>query len=113
MQNLINPRVKIESVKMMPCVHPPQPDKVRELKEESFIRDGKGKLRISIESEGEVMETTMNGSLKSVDEIAGMLGVRAENGGIEAVVDGIKVRMKRGLLELEFESGERMKIEKA
>ena len=42
-----------------------------------------------------------------------MLGVEARDGKIEAVVDGVKVRMERGKLELEFESGDRMKIEKA
>ena len=95
----------------MPCVHPP--DKVENVNEESFIRKGGGKLRVRIENEGETLETTMSGSLKSVEEIAGMLGVEAEDGKIETVVDGVKVKMQRGRLELEFENGEKMKIEKA
>lgn len=97
----------------MPCIKPPQPEKVKELKEESFIREGKGKVKVVIESEGERLETTMSGSLKSVDEIAEMLGVEAENGRIEAVVDGVKIRMQRGKLEMEFENGDKMRIEKA
>ena len=95
----------------MPCIHPP--DEVEGMNEESFIRKGKGNLRVRIENEGETLETTMSGSLKSVEEIAGMLGVEARNGRIEAVIDGVKVRMERGKLELEFENGERMKIERA
>ncbi len=113
MQNLINSGTKVEVVKEMPCIHPPQPETVREMSEESFIRKGKGKLKVSIESEGESLETTMDGSLKDVEEIAGMLGVKVEDGRIEAVVDGVQVRMRKGTLELEFESGDRMKIEKA
>ena len=97
----------------MPCVHPPQPEKVKEMKEESFIREGKGKVKVTIESEGETIETTMSGSLKSVDEIAEILGVEAENEMIETVVDGVKVKMQRGKLELEFENGDRMRIERA
>ncbi|ASJ05923.1 hypothetical protein [Thermococcus pacificus] len=97
----------------MPCIKPPQPEKVKELKEESFIREGKGKLRVVIESENERLETTISGSLKSVDEIAEMLGVEAKEGKIETVVDGVKFRMKRGKLELEFENGDKMRIEKA
>ena len=97
----------------MPCVHPPQPEKVKEMKEESFIREGKGKVKVTIESEGETIETTMSGSLKSVDEIAEILGVEAENEMIETVVDGVKVKMQRGRLELEFENGDRMRIERA
>ena len=96
----------------MPCIHPATPEKVKEMKEESFIREGKGKLRVTIEGQ-EKLETTMSGSLKSVEEIAEMLGVQAKDGKIEAVVDGVKVRMERGKLELEFESGEKMRIEKA
>ncbi len=96
----------------MPCVHPPQPEKVKEMNEESFIREGKGKVKVTIESEGESIETTMSGSLKSVGEIAEILGVEAENGMIETVVDGVKVKMQRGKLELEFENGDRMKIER-
>jgi len=96
----------------MPCIQPPSPEKVKEMKEESFIREGKGKLRVTIEGQ-EKLETTMSGSLKSVEEIAEMLGVQAKDGKIEAVVDGVKVRMERGKLELEFESGEKMRIEKA
>lgn len=88
-------------------------ERVRGLKEESFIREGKGKVKVIIESEGERLETTMSGSLKSVDEIAEMLGVEAENGRIEAVVDGVKVKMERGKLELEFENGDKVRIEKA
>ncbi len=95
----------------MPCIHPP--DKVENINEESFIRKDKGNLRVKIENEGETLETTMSGSLKSVEEIAEMLGVEAQNGRIEAVVDGVKVRMERGKLELEFENGEKMRIEKA
>ncbi|WP_297518958.1 hypothetical protein [Thermococcus sp.] len=95
----------------MPCIHPP--DKVENVNEESFIRKDKGDLRVRIENEGETLETTMSGSLKSVEEIAEMLGVEAQNGRIEAVVDGVKVRMERGKLELEFENGEKMRIEKA
>ncbi len=97
----------------MPCVRPPQPEKVKEMKEESFIREGKGKVKVTIESEGETIETTMSGSLKSVNEIAEMLGAKAENGMIKTVVDGVKVKMQRGELELEFENGDRMKIERA
>jgi len=83
------------------------------LKEESFIREGKGKLKVVIESEGERIETTINGSLKSVDEMAEMLGVEVRDGRIDAVVDGVKVRAKRGRLEMEFENGDRMRIESA
>lgn len=97
----------------MPCIQPPQPEKVKELKEESFIREGKGKIKVVIESEGETLETTMSGSLKSVNEIAEMLGVEAEDGRIEAVVDGVKIRMENGKLEMEFENGDKMRIEKA
>ncbi|MDK2915149.1 MAG: hypothetical protein PWQ79_2064 [Thermococcaceae archaeon] len=96
----------------MPCLNPPNPEKVKEMKEESFIREGKGKLKVTIEGE-ETLETTMSGSLKSVEEVAEMLGVEAKEGKIETVVDGVKVKMEKGKLELEFESGERMKIEKA
>ncbi|WP_457743066.1 hypothetical protein [Thermococcus sp.] len=96
----------------MPCIQPANPDKVKEMKEESFIREGKGKLKVTIEG-SETLETTINGRLKSIEEIAEMLGVEAKDGKIEAVVDGVKVRMEKGKLELEFESGERMKIEKA
>ncbi len=95
----------------MPCIHPP--DKVENVNEESFIRKGRGRLRVKIENEGETLETTMSGSLKSVEEIAEMLGIEAQNGRIEAVVDGVKVKMERGKLELEFENGEKMEIEKA
>ena len=97
----------------MTCIKPPHPERVKELKEESFIREGKGKLKVVIESEGETLETTMSGSLKGVEEIAEMLGVEAENGRIETVVDGVKIQMKRGKLELEFENGDKMRIEKA
>ncbi len=97
----------------MPCIQPPQPERVKELKEESFIREGKGKIKVVIESEGETLETTMSGSLKSVNEIAEMLGVEAEAGRIEAVVDGVKIRMENGKLEMEFENGDKMRIEKA
>ncbi|ASJ07832.1 hypothetical protein A3L11_00760 [Thermococcus siculi] len=97
----------------MPCIKPPQPEKVSGMKEESFIREGKGRVRVVIESEGETLETTMNGSLKSVEEIAEMLGVEPADGKIEATVDGVKVRMQRGKLEMEFENGDRMRIEKA
>lgn len=83
------------------------------MKEESFIREGKGKLKVVIESEGERIETTINGSLKSVDEMAEMLGVEVKDGRIDAVVDGVKVRAKRGRLEMEFENGDRMRIERA
>jgi len=96
----------------MPCVQPANPERVKELKEESFIREGKGKLKVTIEGQ-EKLETTMSGSLKSVEEVARMLGVEAKDGKIETVVDGVKVRMERGKLELEFESGEKMKIERA
>ena len=96
----------------MPCIHPPSPDKVRNMKEESFIKEGKGKLKVTIEG-SETLETTMSGRLKSVEEVAEMLGVEAKNGKIDAVVDGVKVRMEKGKLELEFESGDRMRIEKA
>nr|WP_238515751.1 hypothetical protein [Thermococcus sp. 4557] len=83
------------------------------LKEESFIREGKGRLKVVIESEGETLETTVKGSLKSVKEIAEMLGVEAKEGRLEATVDGVRVRMERGKLEMEFENGDRMRIEKA
>ena len=95
----------------MPCVQPANPERVKELKEESFIREGKGKLKVTIEGQ-EKLETTMSGSLKSVEEVARILGIEAKDGKIETVVDGVKVRMERGKLELEFESGEKMKIEK-
>jgi len=97
----------------MPCIHPPQPEKVREMSEESFIREGRGKLKVIVEGKDETLETTISGSLKSVEEVAEMLGVEAKDGRIEAVVDGVSVRMERGRLEMEFESGERMRIEKA
>jgi len=96
----------------MPCIKPPQPERVKELKEESFIREGKGKLKVVIEGT-ERLETTMNGSLKSVEEIAEILGVEAKDGRIEAVVDGVMVRAEKGKIELEFENGDRMRIEKA
>ncbi|AEK73698.1 hypothetical protein GQS_09020 [Thermococcus sp. 4557] len=83
------------------------------MKEESFIREGKGRLKVVIESEGETLETTVKGSLKSVKEIAEMLGVEAKEGRLEATVDGVRVRMERGKLEMEFENGDRMRIEKA
>ncbi|AMQ18265.1 hypothetical protein [Thermococcus peptonophilus] len=96
----------------MPCIHPPTLEKVKDMKEESFIREGKGKLKVTIEGEG-TLETTMSGSLKSVEEVAEMLGVEAKDGKIDTVVDGVKVKMQKGKLELEFESGEKMKIERA
>lgn len=96
----------------MPCIQPANPDRVREMKEESFIKEGKGKLRVTIEG-SETLEMTMSGRLKSVEEIAEMLGVEPKDGRIEAVVDGVKVRMEKGKLELEFESGDRMRIERA
>ncbi|WP_258083791.1 hypothetical protein [Thermococcus thermotolerans] len=96
----------------MSCIKPPEPEKVRKLKEESFIREGKGRLRVVIESEEERIETTMNGSLKSIDEMAEMLGVDPKNGKIEAVVDGVKVTAERGRLEMEFENGDRLRVEK-
>ncbi|AJC71798.1 MAG: hypothetical protein J7K48_03555 [Thermococcus sp.] len=96
----------------MPCIQPPDPDKVKNMKEESFIREGKGKLRVTMEG-SETLETTMSGRLKSVEEIAEMLGVETKDGKIDAVVDGVKVRMEKDRLELEFENGDRMKIEKA
>jgi len=82
------------------------------MKEESFIRAGKGKLKVKIEGE-ENLETTINGSLKSVEEVARMLGVEVKDGGIDAEVDGVRVRMRPNRLEMEFESGERMRIERA
>ncbi len=97
----------------MPCIKPAQPENVKGINEETFIREGKGKLKVMVESGDETLETTMSGSLKSVEEIAEMLGVEARDGKIEAVVDGVKVRMQRGKLELEFESGDRMRVEKA
>ncbi|WP_297065177.1 hypothetical protein [Thermococcus sp.] len=96
----------------MPCIQPASPDKVKNMKEESFIKEGKGKLRVTIEG-SETLETTVNGRLKSVEEIAEMLGVEPKGERIEAVVDGVKVRMEKGKLELEFESGDRMRIERA
>ncbi|WP_456365911.1 hypothetical protein [Thermococcus sp.] len=97
----------------MPCIKPAQPENVKGINEETFIREGKGELKVMVENSDETMETTMSGSLKSVEEIAEMLGVEAREGRIEAVVDGVQVKMERGKLELEFESGERMRIEKA
>ncbi|NJE02226.1 hypothetical protein E3E42_10065 [Thermococcus sp. JdF3] len=97
----------------MPCISPPSPEKVVKLKEESFIREGKGRLKVVIESEGEKLETTVKGSLKSVEEIAEMLGVEARDGRIETVVDGVKVRAERGRLEMEFENGDRLRIKRA
>ncbi|WP_148883422.1 hypothetical protein [Thermococcus aciditolerans] len=97
----------------MPCISPPSPEKVVKLKEESFIREGKGKLKVVIESEGEKLETTVKGSLKSVEEIAEMLGVEAKDGRLEATVDGVMVRMERGRLEMEFKNGDRLRIERA
>ncbi len=96
----------------MPCIQPANPERVKEMKEESFIREGKGKLKVTIEG-SENIETTMSGRLKSVEEVAEMLGVEAKDGKIEAVVDGVKVRMEKGKLELEFESGDKMRIERA
>ncbi len=97
----------------MSCIRPPDPEKVGKLKEESFIREGKGRLKVVVESGGDRIETTINGSLKSVGEIAEMLGVEARDGKVEAVVDGVKVNAERGKLEMEFENGDRLKIEKA
>ncbi|CAD5244924.1 conserved protein of unknown function [Thermococcus camini] len=97
----------------MPCISPPSPEKVVKLKEESFIREGKGKLKVVIESEGETLETTVKGSLKSIEEIAEMLGVEVQNGRIKTVVDGVKINAERGKLEMEFENGDRMRIERA
>jgi hypothetical protein len=96
----------------MPCIHPPEKKKVEGLKEESFIREGKGKLKVVIESEGERLETTMEGSLKSVEEIAEMLGVEVKDGMIEATVDDVKVKMTSGKLEMEFKNGDRMRMER-
>nr|WP_240910728.1 hypothetical protein [Thermococcus sp. MV11] len=70
-------------------------------------------MKVTIESNGEVIKTTVNGSLKGVNEIAEMLGVEVENGRIEAVVDGVRITAKRGKLELEFENGDKMRIERA
>jgi len=61
---------------------------VRKLKEESFIREGKGRLRVVIENGKDRLETIINGSLKSVGEMAEMLGVKAAEGKIEAAIDG-------------------------
>ena len=97
----------------MPCMKPPQPEKVKNLKEESFIREGKGKLKVMIESSGERLETTITGSLKSVSEIAEMLGVEVKEGKIDAVIDGVRIKMKKNKAELEFENGDKMRIEKA
>ncbi|NJE60391.1 hypothetical protein [Thermococcus sp. 21S7] len=96
----------------MSCIKPPEPEKVMNLKEESFIREGKGRLKVVIESEGETLETTVRGSLKSVEETAEMLGVEAKDGRLEATVDGVRVRMERGRLEMEFENGDRLRIER-
>jgi len=97
----------------MPCIRPAEPEGVEGLKEESFIRKGKGKVKVVVESEGERMETTINGSLKSVDEMAEMLGVEPEDGRIDAVVDGVRVKAEGGKLEMEFENGDRLRIERA
>ncbi len=61
---------------------------MRKLKEESFIREGKGRLRVVIENGKDRLETIINGSLKSVGEMAEMLGVKAAEGKIEAAIDG-------------------------
>ncbi len=96
----------------MQCIHPANPERVKNVKEESLIREGKGKLKVTIEGE-ETIETTISGSLKSVEEIAEILGVEAKSGKIEAEVDGVKVKMSKGKLELEFENGEKMMIERS
>ncbi len=64
----------------MSCIKPPEPEKVRKLKEESFIREGKGRLRVVIENGRNRLETIINGSLKSVGEMAEMLGVEVAEG---------------------------------
>ncbi len=64
----------------MSCIKPPKPGKVRKLKEESFIRKGKGRLRVVIENGRDRLETIINGSLKSVGEMAEMLGVEVAEG---------------------------------
>ncbi|WP_456394808.1 hypothetical protein [Thermococcus sp.] len=50
------------------------------MKEESFIRKGKGRLRVVIENGRDRLETIINGSLKSVGEMAEMLGVEVAEG---------------------------------
>jgi len=95
----------------MPCIHPPRKDKVKEIKEESFIKEGRGKLKVTIEGE-EKLETVINGSLKDVEDVADMLGVDLSDGRIDTVVDGVKIKMERETLELEFENGERMRLER-
>ncbi|GAB6101170.1 hypothetical protein JCM16138_03930 [Thermococcus atlanticus] len=50
------------------------------MKEESFIREGKGRLRVVIENGRNRLETIINGSLKSVGEMAEMLGVEVAEG---------------------------------
>lgn len=81
------------------------------MKEESFICEGKGKFKVIIEGE-EIFEIMMNGLFKSVEEVVEMLGVEVKDGKIDIVVDGVKVRMQKGKFEFEFESGEKMKIER-
>ncbi|NJF25451.1 hypothetical protein E3E29_07340 [Thermococcus sp. Bubb.Bath] len=95
----------------MPCIHPPVKDSVEGINEESFIKKDGGKLRVRIFGDEGPLETTMEGSLKSVEEIAGMLGVEPDGDRIEAVVNGTKVIMERGRLQLEFENGEKMLLE--
>jgi len=81
-------------------------EKVSEL-----IVPGKGRLRVRSESSG--LDTVVNGRLRSVEDVAEILGVEVRDGKIEAVVDGVKIRMERGKLELEYEDGERVTIERA
>jgi hypothetical protein len=112
MKRMIKLKVEIRMVIEMPCIHPPVKDDIEGINEESFLQNGGGKLHVLVKRDGEVLETTMEGSLKSVEEIADILGVEVMDGRIEAVVNGTKVIMEPGRLQLEFENGEHMLIEK-
>ena len=66
-----------------------------------------------IENGRDRLETIINGSLKSVGEMAEMLGVEAAEGKIEAAIDGVKINAEHGKLEMEFENWDRLRIERA
>jgi hypothetical protein len=111
MKKMIRMEVEILMVIEMPCIHPPVKDAVEGINEESFIQKDGGRLRVRIFGGEESLETTVDGSLRSVEEVAEILGIDVVNGRIEAVVDGTKVIMEPGRLQLEFENGEKMLLE--
>jgi len=55
----------------------------------------------------------MNGSLKSVEEIAEMIGTEAKDGKIETVVEGVKVKMERANLNWSSKTGIRCGLKKS